>query len=192
MAYWATLIRLGLWPSSTLLLCYVMCWTFRWQPRTNIRLIPLNWRQCRSISWRLIVVCLSASDTEVEFAAHYPQDPFVTKALRVATGRQITMRLGLAADIDTALEQRSQQDEEVAEEAFSVFNADDDDFVEHLKDLASEAPVIQRNQIIQRSLEIAASDIHLECFEDGLRLRYRIDGVLQEASQTADSDCRLP
>ncbi|MEK9791659.1 MAG: ATPase, T2SS/T4P/T4SS family [Halieaceae bacterium] len=133
------------------------------------------------------VVPLSASDTEVEFAAHYPQDPFVTKALRLATGRQIKMRLGLAADIDTALEQRSQRDEEAAEEAFSVFNADDDEFVEHLKDLASEAPVIQRvNQIIQRSLEIGASDIHLECFEDGLRLRYRIDGVLQEASQTVD------
>ena len=65
------------------------------------------------------------------------------------------MRLGLAADIDTALEQRSQQDEEAAEEAFSVFNADDDDFVGYPKDLASEAPVIQRvNQIIQRSLEL--------------------------------------
>ena len=134
------------------------------------------------------VVPISASDTEVEFAAHCPQDPFVTKALRLATGRHIKMRLGLAADIDAALEQRSLHDEEAAEEAFSVFNADDDEFVEHLKDLASEAPVIQRvNQIIQRSLEIGASDIHLECFEDGLRLRYRIDGVLQEASQTVDS-----
>ncbi|RMH87877.1 type II secretion system protein GspE [Lysobacter pythonis] len=59
--------------------------------------------------------------------------------------------------------------------------ADLDD-VEHLKDLASEAPVIRIvNQILQRAVELRASDIHLEPFEREMKLRYRIDGVLQEA-----------
>lgn len=134
------------------------------------------------------VVPILASNGAIAFAAHCPQDPFISKALTLATGSQITLRLGLAADIDSALELRSQQDEESAEDSYALFDADDDEFIEHLKDLASEAPVIQRvNQIIQRALELEASDIHLECFEDGLRLRYRVDGVLQEATQAMDA-----
>ena len=59
----------------------------------------------------------------------------------------------------------------------------DDEFVEHLKDLASETPVIQLvNQLIQRSLDLGASDIHLESVEEGLRVRYRVDGVLQDGA----------
>ena len=133
------------------------------------------------------VVPIAAINGAIEFAAHCPQDPFISKALNLATGREINLRLGLSADIDAALELRSQQEEESAEDAYAFIHSDDDEFIEHLKDLASEAPVIQRvNQIIQRALEIEASDIHLECFEDGLRLRYRVDGVLQEATQTMD------
>jgi general secretion pathway protein E len=53
---------------------------------------------------------------------------------------------------------------------------------ERLKDLASEAPVIRLvNQLIARAVETQASDIHIEPFEDRLRVRYRYDGVLHEA-----------
>ena len=56
---------------------------------------------------------------------------------------------------------------------------DGGDFVEHLKDLASEAPVIHLvNAIIGRVTDLRASDIHLEPFDDGLHVRYRIDGVI--------------
>ncbi|MGH7428705.1 MAG: type II secretion system ATPase GspE, partial [Candidatus Methylomirabilaceae bacterium] len=51
--------------------------------------------------------------------------------------------------------------------------------VDHLRDLASEAPVIQLvNLLITRAVEARASDIHIEPFEDRLRIRYRVDGVL--------------
>ena len=57
-----------------------------------------------------------------------------------------------------------------------------EDDAERLKDLASEAPVIRLvNQIAARAVETGASDIHIEPFEDTLRIRYRYDGVLQEA-----------
>jgi general secretion pathway protein E len=65
------------------------------------------------------------------------------------------------------------------------------DDIEHLKDLASEAPVIRMvNLIFQRALESKASDIHFEPFDDVLIIRLRIDGVLQKiegppASSTA-------
>ena len=134
------------------------------------------------------VVPLSTTEDRLVLAALKPQDPFIKKALHLATGKAVELRLGLASDIEAALERYTLDDEEDDLDTFSGFDASDDEFVEHLKDLASEAPVIQRvNQIIQRSLDIEASDIHLEHFDDGLRLRYRIDGVLQESSQIGDA-----
>ncbi len=51
--------------------------------------------------------------------------------------------------------------------------------LEHLRDMASEAPVIRLvNAIIASAVEKRASDIHLEPFEKEFRIRYRIDGVL--------------
>jgi len=58
---------------------------------------------------------------------------------------------------------------------------EDSDDVEHLKDLASEAPVIRLvNLIISRSVESRASDIHIEPFERDLKVRYRVDGILYD------------
>jgi general secretion pathway protein E len=52
---------------------------------------------------------------------------------------------------------------------------------DHLRDMASEAPVIRLvNLLITRAAEAGASDIHFEPFEDRLIVRYRIDGVLHE------------
>ena len=134
------------------------------------------------------VVPITMSDDRIVFASTKPQDPFLSKALRLATDRQIELQLGLAAEIESALERYTQVDDEELN-ALASFDTDDVEFIEHLKDLASEAPVIQRvNQIIQRSLDIEASDVHLEHFDDGLRLRYRIDGVLQETSQIVDTN----
>ena len=42
------------------------------------------------------------------------------------------------------------------------------------------------NQLIQRSLDLGASDIHVESIDGGLRIRYRIDGVLQDAPAQVD------
>jgi len=54
-----------------------------------------------------------------------------------------------------------------------------DDSTEHIRDMASEAPVIKLvNHIISQAIETRASDIHLEPFEEDLSLRYRIDGIL--------------
>jgi type IV pilus assembly protein PilB len=45
----------------------------------------------------------------------------------------------------------------------------------------NDAPVIQLvNMIVAEALKLGASDIHIEPFEKSIRLRYRVDGVLQE------------
>ncbi len=60
------------------------------------------------------------------------------------------------------------------------------DEIEKLKDLAAEAPIIKFvNSMISRAAEYRASDIHLESHSDYLKIRYRIDGVLQDIDQVS-------
>jgi type IV pilus assembly protein PilB len=67
----------------------------------------------------------------------------------------------------TAVSEAAAQEEAVEEEDLSL-NADD-------------APVVQLvNMIISEAIKMRASDIHVEPYEKTLRLRYRVDGVLQE------------
>jgi general secretion pathway protein E len=56
--------------------------------------------------------------------------------------------------------------------------------LEHLRDMASEAPVIRLvNAMIAQAVEKRASDIHIEPFEKEFRIRYRVDGVLYNQEQ---------
>ncbi|MEZ7991481.1 MAG: ATPase, T2SS/T4P/T4SS family, partial [Halioglobus sp.] len=127
------------------------------------------------------VVPVAVTDAGITFAASVPQDPFLDKALALALDKTVFMALGLESDISKALQNHVKSEDDQEESLDDHFGGQsDDDFIEHLKDLASEAPVIRLvNQIIHRALDMKASDIHIEPFEDGLHLRYRVDGVLQ-------------
>lgn len=121
---------------------------------------------------------LGIRDGYLDVVMAIPQDAFVIKALRLATGLQIRPHIGTDADIEKALTQPL-ENSVVDDEGDSLGDGDSGDFVEHLKDLASEAPVIRLvNAIIGRVTDLRASDIHLEPFDDGLHVRYRVDGVI--------------
>lgn len=130
------------------------------------------------------VVPVAMTDSEASFAASVPQDSYLKKALFLALDRPIKLLLGTDGDIARALERMLAQDEsnDAEDDGVDLFSGQsDDEFIEHLRDLASEAPVIRLvNEIIHRALDLSASDIHIEPFEDGLHLRYRVDGVLQD------------
>jgi general secretion pathway protein E len=54
--------------------------------------------------------------------------------------------------------------------------------LDDLLHLANEAPVVRLvNLLLIEALDSRASDVHLEGYQDGLRVRYRVDGVLQNA-----------
>ncbi|MGN6553201.1 MAG: GspE/PulE family protein [Verrucomicrobiota bacterium] len=92
-----------------------------------------------------------------------------------AIQREMKKRLGVGADtIDTLDEEKGF---EVVDE-----NAEDTD----LDNAAEDASIIRFvNQVLKDAIELRASDIHLEPFEDEFRIRYRIDGVLQDVSVPA-------
>jgi len=129
-------------------------------------------------------VPISIDEQRAVFAASVPQDPYLQKALAMALERPVELRLGTDSDIARVLEQMLAEDAEGEEDGSALdqfAGQSDDEFIEHLRDLASEAPVIRLvNELIHRALDLSASDVHIEPFEDGLRLRYRVDGVLQD------------
>ena len=125
------------------------------------------------------VLPLRAENGQLQVAMRAPQDAFVVKALHLSTGLDVRPAVGLASDIDKALLRQADEADADALNEGTGEEGDAGDFVEHLRDLASEAPVIRLvNAIIGRVIELRASDIHLEPFDDGLHVRYRIDGVL--------------
>lgn len=55
-----------------------------------------------------------------------------------------------------------------------------DEEIDKLKELASEAPIIQKvNAIFSRAVNMRVSDIHYESFKNGMHVRFRVDGKLQ-------------
>jgi len=113
-----------------------------------------------------------------------PYDQYAIDAVKLATGSEVEVSIGLRSEIDDLIERWHGQGRSamgtIVETADGDTSGDMDD-VEHLRDLASEAPVIRLvNLVIQRAVELRASDIHIEPFENRLKVRYRIDGVLEE------------
>ena len=88
-----------------------------------------------------------------------------------AIQREMKKHLGVGADTIGTLDEDAPL--QVVDE-----NRDDDG---NLDDAAEDASIIRFvNQVLSDAVELRASDIHLEPFEDEFRIRYRIDGVLQE------------
>ncbi len=130
------------------------------------------------------LVPIGETEDHVSMLVAEPQDPYPIEAVALAVGKPVAVRVGLRSEIDDLIERyygsgRSAMGTIVENLSEDATRSEDD--VEHLRDLASEAPVIRLvNLVIQRAVEARASDIHIEPFETRLKVRYRIDGVLEE------------
>ncbi|HTQ15204.1 MAG TPA: type II secretion system ATPase GspE [Rhizomicrobium sp.] len=131
------------------------------------------------------VIPLSESDSEIAIAAVNPLNGYALDAVRFALGRPVAVRVAYPTDFDAAFERlygegKSQISQILVDAEDRAHDGASDD-VDKLKDIASEAPVIRLvNLLIARAVEARASDIHIEPMENELRVRYRIDGVLQQ------------
>jgi general secretion pathway protein E len=119
-----------------------------------------------------------------------PRDAYVLNAVSLATGITPAPAIGLPAEIAAALERVADAGERggAASPDVDVEAGEDvrEEDIEHLRDMASEAPVIRLvNLILQRAVESRASDVHIEPFEGSLKVRLRIDGILHEIEAPA-------
>jgi general secretion pathway protein E len=116
-----------------------------------------------------------------------PTDAYTINAFEMVTGRTVRPMVAIPTDLEAALERlygagRSAVGQLVGDvETRTVDEVTFDADVQQLKDLASEAPVIRLvSLLITNALDMRASDIHIEPFENRLIVRYRVDGVLHE------------
>jgi general secretion pathway protein E len=90
---------------------------------------------------------------------------------------EVSPQLANEQDILDAIDRYFSEGERQA--ASAEFGTGDEEDLEHLRDMASEAPVIRLvNAMIAQAIEKRASDIHIEPFDREFRIRYRVDGVL--------------
>lgn len=139
-----------------------------------------------------MVVPLELKNNILKVVMANPEDKETVDALRVATGADVAV---CGADAEVINEfiskfygQESQNINRIIEdigEKGLEFSREEEEDIGHLKDLASEAPIIKLvNLLISRAVESRSSDIHIEPFEDELKVRYRIDGVLHDVEST--------
>jgi general secretion pathway protein E len=127
-------------------------------------------RQCRAIPVALV-------DNTLTIAMADPLDFETIAAVRAFSGLQVRTALAAEQEILDAIDRNYGESEQrsYAEGDDEQAGAD----LEHLRDMASEAPVIRLvNAMIAEAIEKRASDIHIEPFEKEFRVRFRVDGVL--------------
>src|SRR5258705_5390950 len=147
-------------------------------PILEERISPRFLREARALPVR-------EDERELTLAMADPTDEYTIGAFRMVTGRDVRPQVAIPSELDAALERLygagrtavGQIVGDVEQRDELAFDAD----VQHLKDLASEAPVIRLVSLfITNALDMRASDIHVEPFENRLAVRYRVDGVLHD------------
>jgi len=126
---------------------------------------------------------LALQNSTLTIAMADPLDFETIAAVRAFSGLKIETALAFEQDVLDAI------DKHYGEAARQASDADADtaqasEDLEHLRDMASEAPVIRLvNAMIAQAIEQRSSDLHIEPFEKEFRVRFRVDGVLfnQEA-----------
>ncbi len=128
---------------------------------------------------------LAEDEEELALAMADPTDAYTMNAFEMVTGRRVRPLVAIPTELEAALERLYGAGKSALGQIIGdVEQRDDIGFdadIQQLKDLASEAPVIRLvSLVITNALEMRASDIHFEPFENRLIVRYRIDGVLHE------------
>jgi len=121
-------------------------------------------------TWMDRVEPLALDDLRLLFGAHVVLERFSDHDLRTAIRRVYAPEAATAEGVIAGMtgEARSIDVDEIP--------------LDDLLHLANEAPVVRLvNLLLIEALDGRASDVHLEGYQDGLRVRYRIDGVLQNA-----------
>lgn len=125
---------------------------------------------------------MSETDNAIVLAMSDPGDTYARKAVELATGKSTIAKVASAEEIEAALERCARHMEETRDDDITVVsNADVDDDVQHLRDIALGTPVVRLvNKLFQDAIHSRATDIHIEPFGGHLEIRFRTDGVLRE------------
>jgi len=131
-------------------------------------------------------VCpISIEGSVLTVASADPLNTLIADELRQATGLSIKLVVsspaGILEAIDRSYDGAATPLQRIVEGMEDEGGPGGDEDVNHLRDMAFEAPVVRLvNLLVENAISAEASDIHIEPFEDTLRIRYRIDGLLYD------------
>jgi general secretion pathway protein E len=116
-----------------------------------------------------------------------PTDAASVRAAELSLGGPVVLAVASFEDIATALTERLGEDALAGPERGEINAAQSNDDIDSLRDLASGAPVVRAvNDLLEKAIELRATDIHVEPFRNGVVLRMRVDGLLQVAPTPPD------
>ena len=129
---------------------------------------------------------IASENGMLKVATSDPFDLYVFDEIKLLTGLQVSPVLAPRDEIDKVIKDHygvggDTVEEMTGDDDLALTGSEDDS--QDLLQMAQEASVIKLvNEIILEAINERASDIHIEPFERTLSIRYRIDGVLQEAA----------
>lgn len=130
-----------------------------------------------------------------------PLDIFVIDELRLTTGLEIEATIAIEEDLMAALANHYKVDLNVNDALAGVMKDFDGDVEvlkgpeeelseDELREMGEDAPIIRlANLIVSQAITDKASDIHMEPMKDGMRVRYRVDGVLVDGMKLPRKVC---
>lgn len=138
------------------------------------------------------IIPVDKTGNQLTVALADPANIYILDELKVLTGNEIIPLISYESEINRAIEQYyRKQDvlqetlkdiEEIKTDVELVSDEKELDLAQ-IKDMAEDAPVVKLvNVLVQEAIKERASDIHIEPYEDSLRVRYRIDGILHEVA----------
>ena len=149
----------------------------------------------QELARRFKVIPIERTPKRLTLAMKNPLDIFAIDEIRLITGKEVEAVIATEEDIINAISANYRTEVNVTEAVTNVMRdldeatitltegneGDEGITIEQLKELSGEAPVVRlANMIISRGITDKASDIHIEPAKDGLRIRYRVDGILAD------------
>jgi general secretion pathway protein E len=126
-----------------------------------------------------------SADGGAALAVADPTDMAARRAAQIVLGADVVIKVAAFDDLAVVIGQRLGEDDVEAVGGGETAQLREDD-IESLRDLASGAPVVRAvNDLLEKAVELRASDIHIEPFHTGLVVRMRIDGLLRPVTAPA-------
>lgn len=149
-----------------------------------IRLIP------QDVAEKHGVIPVNKVGASLIIAMSDPSNIFAIDDIKFLTGYNVEVVVASEDMIRAAIEKYFNQEDELdfsdvladfEDEDVELVSDEDDMDLAALQESSADAPVVKLvNLILLEAIKKGASDIHIEPYEKSLRVRYRIDGVLQE------------
>jgi general secretion pathway protein E len=142
---------------------------------------PLVERFTRRFLRETIIFPYDAGDGHFGLAVADPTDVAARRGAEIVLGGPVGVSIASFEDIGAALFERLGSDEDRPSASSPVLGSPAvEDSVDSLRDLASGAPVVRAvNDLVEKAVELRASDIHIEPMRNGLSVRMRVDGLLR-------------